>query len=247
MFKRFIHKNDIFQLYKPYLPEDASGTVTAEYYPRRLLPNAHSARINLLDLGCGAGNSVTLFKSINPHICWFGVDIENSPEGKNRTGAHDKLSTYDGINLPYENNFFDFIYTQQVFEHVRYPDALLKDIYRVLRPGGYFTGSMSYLEPYHSYSIYNFTPYGLIVSLRDAGFSLHEIRPGIDGPAMLMRQILNAPGWLNPLIRRYSPFKVLIDFLGFACVLGHQERNFLKVQFAGHLVFSAQKNELHRE
>jgi len=241
MLKKFIQKNRIFSLYKPFLSVDTSCCVNADYYPKNIL-NKKNKSINVLDLGCGAGNSIDLFRSINPGISWFGVDVESSPEGKLRTRTDGDFSTYDGVNLPYEENFFDFIYSNQVLEHVRHPDALLKDVFRVLKPGGYFTGSASYLEPYHSLSIYNFTPYGLMVSLADAGFQLKELRPGIDGPTLILRQLLNAPQKLQFLFNRVSLFNFTVNLSGFLFRLSHREKNFLKLQFAGQICFLAEKN-----
>ena len=36
--------------------------------------------------------------------------------------------SFDGINLPYDNDFFDIVYTHQVFEHVRKPHPLMCDV-----------------------------------------------------------------------------------------------------------------------
>lgn len=49
------------------------------------------------------------------------------------------------------------------------PESLLADVTRVLRPGGAFVGSVSCLEPYHSFSYWNFTPYGWYVWLARRG------------------------------------------------------------------------------
>ena len=240
MLKKFIQKNRIFSLFKPLLAEDHSGCVNAAYYPKNISGLKNGKR-NILDLGCGAGNSIDLFKNINPDIQWYGTDIEDSPEAQLRTRSDGDFKTYDGINLPYDDNFFDLVYSSQVFEHVRHPDELLKDVFRVLKPGGYFTGSVSYLEPYHSFSIYNFTPYGLMISLDDAGFKTEEMRPGINGPALIFRQMLNAPQKLEPFFNRLSLFNLAVNVSGFIFGLSHQEKNFLKLQFAGHICFLATK------
>ena len=38
-----------------------------------------------MDLGCGTGDSVDLFRSVEPAVEWVGVDIEDSPEVAERT------------------------------------------------------------------------------------------------------------------------------------------------------------------
>lgn len=39
--------------------------------------------------------------------------------------------------LTYPDNSFDFVITEDVFEHVRHPEKGFREIYRVLKPGGY--------------------------------------------------------------------------------------------------------------
>lgn len=47
--------------------------------------------------------------------------------------------------LTYADNLFDFVITEDVFEHVRHPEMGFREIYRVLRPGGYHV----FTVPFH--------------------------------------------------------------------------------------------------
>jgi len=67
MLKNFIRSNNIYSLFKAFIPENTSNIITAEHYPKKLLLNK-TAPATILDLGCGAGNSIDLFSSINPEI-----------------------------------------------------------------------------------------------------------------------------------------------------------------------------------
>lgn len=118
---------------------------------------------NVLDVGCGNGDSADFFRRSNPNIKWVGVDIADSPEVRSRTRNDLDFHIFDGIHLPFDDSTFDMIFSKQVFEHVRYPDALMKDMVRVLKPCGIIVGSTSHLEPFHSYSFWNITPYGFKV------------------------------------------------------------------------------------
>lgn len=206
----------------------------------------------MLDLGCGVGDSIDMFRALDKDFQWFGVDIEDSPEVRNRLRSNEDISVFDGVHLPYEDAFFDVVYTCQVFEHVRYPDKLMSEVQRVLKPRGVLVGSVSYLEPYHSRSIFNFTPYGIYQVLDEAGLALVELRPGADAFILLVRQLMGLPYWFSYFMRHsalYFCFEVAGSFLR----LSKKEINFLKLQFCGHLGFIAHKPEIspqitsHRE
>jgi SAM-dependent methyltransferase len=47
--------------------------------------------------------------------------------------------------LTYADNSFDFVITEDVFEHVRYPEKGFREIFRVLRPRGYHV----FTVPFH--------------------------------------------------------------------------------------------------
>jgi SAM-dependent methyltransferase len=47
--------------------------------------------------------------------------------------------------LTYADGSFDFVITEDIFEHVRHPEKGFREIYRVLRPGGYHV----FTVPFH--------------------------------------------------------------------------------------------------
>lgn len=230
-----------FKVIKDYLPNDNSNRQSLNCYLRQLR-NQITDSTRVLDLGCGEGKSNYVFKKMAPKINWHGIDIEDSPEVRKRTHELDSILTFDGMNLPYSNKSFDLIYCNQVLEHVRYPDKLLSEAFRVLRPNGIFLGSVSYLEPYHSYSIFNFTPYGIVRVFADAGFKIEEIRPGSDASLLINRQLFYHSNIFRFLWNR-NYFHIILNLIGKILRIGHCERNFLKIQFAGHLVFLSRRPE----
>jgi SAM-dependent methyltransferase len=237
--RKFIERHSAFALFRPVLAEDHSKQVSADHLARTAL-NQSRGEAKILDLGCGEGDSQELFNSINDQALWFGVDIADSSEVRARTRQDGNLVTFDGVNLPYRDACFDLVFSRQVLEHVRYPDRLLGEVVRVLKPGGRFVGSVSYLEPYHSRSIFNFTPYGIMRVFEEAGLDLLELRPGVDGPSLILRQMFMGSRLLE-FCFRYSPLNLTIGLLGRMLALRHKHINFLKLQFAGHVGFSAQR------
>ena len=88
-----------------------------------LQPSAH-----ILDYGCGEGNMVQAYKQRGFEV--HGCDVKLS---KNR----EDLKTMKAGVIPFPNNTFDFIFSDQVFEHVQDHPKALAEIARVLKPTGY--------------------------------------------------------------------------------------------------------------
>ena len=239
-------KNDNALLVR-YLPGDTSRQTTALREALSILEQTVGAgdrrSVRLLDLGCGAGDSVDAFRQHYAEIEWIGMDIAESPESSGRTRGDATFITYDGINIPLLDASVDVIFSHQVFEHVRQPSELLPQVFRVLKPGGWFVGSTSHLEPYHSRSHWNFTPYGFISLLVDAGFPDVRIRPGIDGLTLILRRLLS---YARIRIGRWffeheSPLNCIIEMVGRAARIEVDKRAAMKLLFCGHFIFSARK------
>lgn len=52
--------------------------------------------------------------------------------------------------LPFKDNSVDAIMSIAVLEHVREPQAVLKEIYRVLKPGGRVFSVIPFMQPFHA-------------------------------------------------------------------------------------------------
>ncbi len=231
--------DDLWALIGDCLPNDHARQVQAPWLVRHVLREGPTGRA-VLDVGCGDGRSVDLFREVDRDVRWHGLDIEVSPEVATRKRTDASFHAYDGRNIPFSDHSFDVVYSNQVFEHVRHPDAVLAEVSRVLKPGGAFIGSVSALEPYHSLSFWSFTPYGWYVMLKDAGLRPVQFRPGIDGPALIRRSYLRRP----PEARTWfesSPLNEEMDAWGTSSGRRPALINLRKVQYCGHLVFWAQR------
>ena len=98
----------------------------------------------ILDFGCGEGGIVYQLRAQG--LKAFGVDIVKDYEDVQKrcedeglvTGEESafRLIDVDDYKIPFDDNTFDIIISDQVFEHVQnYPEALA-EINRVLKPGG---------------------------------------------------------------------------------------------------------------
>ena len=188
-------------------------------------------------MGCGEGKSLKYFLNINSKADWYGVDIEDSPEVKNRKENDKRFITFNGIDIPFPNDYFDFIYCRQVLEHVRYPGELLAEVKRVLKPGGYFIGSTSHLEPYHSFSYWNYTPYGFSVLAEEANLQLLELRPSIDSLTLIIRRGLRGLSFFNIFWKIESPLNLFISIFNKIFRVSAFNTNAIKLLFCGQFIF----------
>jgi len=226
-----------------FIPNNSSQQSSAMNLCARILEQSKIKVV--IDLGCGRGDSREFFKKIDPDIKWVGVDIADSPEVRDRTESGVEFVTYNGINLPFPDNYCDLILCKQVLEHVQYPQELLKNVARVLKKGGIFIGSTSHLEAFHSLSHWNYTPYGLKLLLDRANLNIVEMRPGIDVLTLLFRRLFSHSSLIGRFLSRYfeqeSPFNRIAGL--FLRVKGKDQReiNLWKLLFCGHFVFLVQK------
>jgi SAM-dependent methyltransferase len=233
------------------VPSDHASQTLAESYVDRAVGRVDGRAWSVLDLGCGLGDSVDLFRARDPEVDWVGLDIRGSREVLSRTRADARFEEFDGVHIPFEDDSFDLVYCKQVLEHVHRPGALITEVARVLAPHGSFAGSTSQLEPFHSQSTFNYTPSGLKSLLGDAGLELVELRPGIDSIALIARRL--APQG-SPRVDRVwarwwgsrSPLNGLLDLYGTARGLDAQALNATKLLFCGQFAFQARAAAPHR-
>lgn len=221
-----------YSLIEAAIPDDHARPASAETMLDERFAGAPEG-LRALDFGCGGGSGCDVLRARLPGLRYSGVDIESSPEVDARTRDDAEFRSFDGVNLPWEDASFDLVYSRQVFEHVRHPDAAVQDIARVLKPGGAFLGSLSNLEPYHSFSIFNYTPYGVFRVLEDNGFRLDAMRPGPEGLSLIMRQLT---------VRRIQRFPLVyaaVEAAGRLKGWDARRRNYLKLRFSGHICFAA--------
>jgi len=213
-----------------YVPNDHPGQVTAEWMVKRVLDKLPPKPV-IVDVGCGAGNSVDFFRSLLPDCEWIGVDIAESPEIRQRKRTDAKFLEFDGVNIPLPDNSTDLVFSRQVLE------AHLCDIRRIIKREGFVIGQTSHLEPYHSFQYWNFTPWGFKVIAPDAGFELTEIRPGIDGLTLVKRTYDGRPKSYGKYFNEESPLNSDIDNWAVSTSRSTKQRLIRKLSVSGQFCF----------
>lgn len=220
-----------------HIPDDHARQYRSQDYLRDAMASSDGPPL-MVDLGCGKGGSAEFARRHRPDIRWIGVDIMQSDYAKQVVG--EQVVLYDGINLPFADDTIPLIYSNQVFEHVRHPEPLLREIRRILQPGGAFIGSTSQLEPYHSRSLWNYTIYGFKVLVEDAGLALEEVRPGIDGISLVQRQWFGRRSEHSAWFA-LSPLNIQIDQEDKARRRRVKDTNIRKLQYCGQFAFRVRK------
>jgi len=88
----------------------------------------------VLDLGAGAGIVEQMnFKGLVRKIC--GVDLDPRVEENPYLDEGRKASANQ---IPYPDNSFDLVFSDNVLEHLEHPELVFQEVFRVLKPGGVF-------------------------------------------------------------------------------------------------------------
>ena len=97
----------------------------------------------------------------------------------------------DLAEIPKNEGTYDAIICNQVLEHVRSPEKVIVEFYRILKPGGklFLTAPQCYGIHMAPYNFFNFTSYGLNALFTDAGFHVLSIKP-LGGSFWLLGKVL---------------------------------------------------------
>ena len=93
----------------------------------------------ILDVGFGSGGVGIAFSQAGAIVSGVDVDPELKGIAERNALAHNAtldLKIYNGGDLPFSENFFDYVTSSSVLEHVSFPESLLNEMLRVLKPRG---------------------------------------------------------------------------------------------------------------
>ncbi len=145
---------------------------------------AEGARV--LDAGAGEGQYADCFTRQK----YIGVDlaIGDAEWDYSRLDAIADLTA-----LPFREDSFDACLNIVTLEHVRDPQTVLREIHRVLKPGGKLLAVVPHEWEVHQapHDYFRYTRYGMELLLQQAGFEELRIEPGGGYFRLLARRLLN--------------------------------------------------------
>ena len=141
---------------------------------RDVAPQAHG---RLLDVGCGNKPYESYFR---PHVSeYLGIEHEATfaATAAGSQGTRPDL-TYDGTRLPFEDASFDTVLSVQVLEHTPRPRELVREMSRVLKPGGLLILVAPFQFRLHEqpHDYFRYSSHGLRHLCEDAGLEVGEVR-----------------------------------------------------------------------
>ena len=105
----------------------------------------------MLDVGCGEGRHIFGIMQNYPEMKCIGLDMDDDSLVKAEEGyeffesisnAGAKFLKGSAYSLPFQNNSLDLIVCSEVLEHLHQYNDAVKEIHRVLKPGGKFYASV---------------------------------------------------------------------------------------------------------
>lgn len=177
----------------PTLSLDSADT----YVIRTGLLNAVKASLpalqgTLLDVGCGQMPYRDLILQQSGVQKYIGLDIRNP--GYQQRRQPDLF--WDGATIPLADASVDSVMATELFEHLPDFDRVLREICRVLKPGGSLFFTVPFLWPLHDspWDFCRYTPYALRRHLESNGFDVRNIA-GLGGWNASLAQMIGL--WIN--------------------------------------------------
>ena len=93
----------------------------------------------VLDLGCRSGALTRHLLEGNEVV---GLDVDRAALAKAEALGIEPVQADVEEPLPFDDGSFDAVVAGELLEHLQFPDALVSEIRRVLRPGGVIVGSV---------------------------------------------------------------------------------------------------------
>ena len=155
-----------------FMPSWLSVFINSNYLVRKgiyaaIKKNAAEMRGAMLDFGCGMKPYRSLF-TVDKYI---GIDIRNE-------GHHNDTSFvdvfYDGNHIPFDDEFFDSVYSSEVLTHISDIDPVMVEIRRVMKTGATILVTVPFVwrENEQPNDAVRYTSFGIVRLFERHGFKI---------------------------------------------------------------------------
>ena len=133
--------------------------------------------LRVLDLSCGQGEVLSLLArdGCDPRGSRF---TEGDPFVAGRESLIDAELVDDGVDLtrrlPYEDGTWDLVLLTEVVEHLADPSGLLREVARILRPGGHLILTAPNIQRLHSRAWFLVTGHHKVIGHRPGWGTAYE-------------------------------------------------------------------------
>ncbi|HET6254688.1 MAG TPA: class I SAM-dependent methyltransferase [Puia sp.] len=163
----------------------------------------------LLDFGCGTKPYRSLFR-VDEYI---GLDFENP----GHPHANEQIDVfYDGKRIPFEDAHFDCVFSSEVFEHVFNLPEVLREINRVLKPGGLLLATCPFAICEHEVpnDFARYSSYGLRYLLKEHGLEMvAQDKTGNSVETVFQLWIMYVHQHISPVLRRIPGVRSAFRFI----------------------------------
>ena len=137
--------------------KDIKGQHARYLYPALLEKLSHIPFQSALDLGCGTGEMLKLILQKDPFKELYGIDISEEMLAVAKSKLPEQVQLFQGDSemLPFSDGSFDVVYCNDSFHHYPSPQNVLREVHRVMKPGGTFLMGDCW-QPYVGRVIMNF-------------------------------------------------------------------------------------------
>jgi ubiquinone/menaquinone biosynthesis C-methylase UbiE len=200
-----VNYNEIAPLYDEPLRDHTVDLHLLAFFDSH--PALAPSEARILDLGCGTGKQLTANHGRFPDLSMVGVDVfvgmlriaqQRSPRMAWVNG--------DGVALPLRSDSVDYACNQFSYHHMPSKETMMREVWRVLKPGGQFT--MTNIDPWSmpNWLVYQYFPAARGVDQQDFL------------PVERFVTVMRAAGFVNVHAHReyHCTREALQDFLAYA-------------------------------
>ncbi|MBK9123563.1 MAG: class I SAM-dependent methyltransferase [Chloroflexi bacterium] len=122
------------------VPDETAPGIVAIHLKRYDFARGYVAGKHVLDVACGVGYGSHYLSEAAASVTGLDLDTWSVEYARERYGDRPSVTFEVGnaLDMPFETGQFDVVCSFETIEHVQDADAFLREVLRVLKPGGVF-------------------------------------------------------------------------------------------------------------